>query len=152
MNSIFDKSSKSNTASTTTHTIHAIADYQECIRQLNTKNITHLYLTWALWAWKTTFVQQRADSLLPNKHTIDSPTYTYLNTYDETLLHIDMRRIEDEAQLQELGILEAIQQFPYVAIERPKWQERYSQPWQTAMIHLEKNDQQARTCTIQYYR
>jgi tRNA A37 threonylcarbamoyladenosine biosynthesis protein TsaE len=57
---------------------------------------------------------------------VQSPTYAYLNIYDDKLLHIDMDRLQTEQQLFESGIIEAIERYPYVLIEWPKYTELYA--------------------------
>ncbi|HCY21355.1 TPA: hypothetical protein DIC40_05945 [Patescibacteria group bacterium] len=56
---------------------------------------------------------------IDSKH-VQSPTYTYLNVYNNKLLHIDMRRINEHKELVEKGILDQIHQYEYILIERPK--------------------------------
>ena len=65
-----------------------------------------LLLEWELWAIDPNLVQ--------------SPTYAYLNTYADKLLHIDMYRLKSFEELIEKGILNQISEFETVVIERPK--------------------------------
>jgi len=102
-----------------------------------------LLLTGSLGAGKTTLLKQRVESLWWDSSEVTSPTYTYLNSYHEKILHIDMRRIESAEQLHELGILDAIDNHEYVAIEWPKRTEQYSDDsWLS--ITIEKEDESTR--------
>ncbi|HBB03995.1 TPA: hypothetical protein DCZ39_03815 [Patescibacteria group bacterium] len=52
---------------------------------------------------------------------MQSPTYAYLNVYGAKLLHIDMYRIKEYSELIEKGIIDQINEFEYIVIERPKF-------------------------------
>lgn len=52
---------------------------------------------------------------------MQSPTYAYLNSYDNKLLHIDMYRFENFAEVVEKGVLNQISEFDFIVIEWPKW-------------------------------
>jgi tRNA threonylcarbamoyladenosine biosynthesis protein TsaE len=56
-----------------------------------------------------------------DENIVQSPTYTYLNSYNNKLLHIDMYRLENENEVWEKGINDQISQFDYITIERPKF-------------------------------
>jgi tRNA threonylcarbamoyladenosine biosynthesis protein TsaE len=73
-----------------------------------------------LGAGKTTFAKGFAEGLYINPKQVQSPTYTYLNIYDNKLLHLDMYRLESFDQLIEKGILDQIHSYEYLLIERPK--------------------------------
>ena len=79
-----------------------------------------LLLQWELGSGKTTLAKWFAESLGIDPKYVQSPTYTYLNIYEDKLLHIDMRRLNDHKELVEKGILDQISQFDHVIIERPK--------------------------------
>jgi tRNA A37 threonylcarbamoyladenosine biosynthesis protein TsaE len=55
-----------------------------------------------------------------NPAQVQSPTYTYLNIYDNKLLHLDMYRLESFQQLIEKGILDQMNEYEYLLIEWPK--------------------------------
>ncbi|AHB41501.1 hypothetical protein P148_SR1C00001G0711 [candidate division SR1 bacterium RAAC1_SR1_1] len=79
-----------------------------------------LLLQGDLGSGKTTLAKGFAEGLgIDSKH-VQSPTYTYLNVYNNKLLHIDMRRINEHKELVEKGILDQIHQYEYILIERPK--------------------------------
>lgn len=80
-----------------------------------------LLLEWELWAGKTTLIKGFAEGLGIDPNLVQSPTYTYLNTYADKLLHIDMYRLKSFEELIEKGILNQISEFETVVIERPKW-------------------------------
>lgn len=54
-----------------------------------------------LAAGKTTFVRGYVAGLGLDVTQVSSPTYAYINIYDETVAHIDMYRLEDVSQLVE---------------------------------------------------
>jgi len=80
-----------------------------------------LLLEWDLWAGKTLLTKWFARWLWIDLNTVQSPTYAYINIYDNKLLHIDMYRIEKYEDLVEKWILDQINQFNYVVVERPKF-------------------------------
>ena len=80
-----------------------------------------LLLEWELWAGKTTLIKGFAEGLGIDPNLVQSPTYAYLNTYGDKLLHIDMYRLKSFDELIEKGILNQISEFETVVIERPKW-------------------------------
>lgn len=52
---------------------------------------------------------------------VQSPTYAYLNVYEDQLLHIDMYRLDSLEEMVEKGILSQISEFERIVIEWPKW-------------------------------
>jgi tRNA threonylcarbamoyladenosine biosynthesis protein TsaE len=80
-----------------------------------------LLLEWDLGAGKTLLTKWFARWLWIDTNTVQSPTYAYINIYDNKLLHIDMYRIEKYEDLVEKWILDQINQYNYVVIERPKF-------------------------------
>ncbi|MDR0607422.1 MAG: tRNA (adenosine(37)-N6)-threonylcarbamoyltransferase complex ATPase subunit type 1 TsaE [Candidatus Peribacteria bacterium] len=80
-----------------------------------------ILLSGDLGAGKTTLAKGFAAGLGINPVQVQSPTYTYLNVYDQKLLHLDMYRLERFDQLVEKGILEQMDHYDYLLIERPKW-------------------------------
>ena len=80
-----------------------------------------ILLKWDLWAGKTLFTKGFAKWLEIDENSVQSPTYTYLNSYDNKLLHIDMYRLENENVVWEKWINDQISQFDYITIERPKF-------------------------------
>lgn len=91
-------------------------------KSLSNKNKV-LLLKWELWAWKTTLIKWFAEWLWINPEKVQSPTYAYVNIYDDKLLHIDMYRLSTYDELIEKGILNQISDFDNVVIERPKWED-----------------------------
>ena len=84
------------------------------------KNHKIILLQGDLGAGKTTFAKGFAEGLGINPEQVQSPTYTYLNIYDEKLLHLDMYRLESFEQMIEKGILDQMNDYEYLLIERPK--------------------------------
>ena len=80
-----------------------------------------LLLHWDLWAWKTTMIKGFAEQLGINPSLVQSPTYAYINIYEDKLLHIDMYRLNSLSEAVQKGILSQIAEFEYIVIERPKW-------------------------------
>ncbi|MBW1649785.1 MAG: tRNA (adenosine(37)-N6)-threonylcarbamoyltransferase complex ATPase subunit type 1 TsaE [Deltaproteobacteria bacterium] len=77
-----------------------------------------------LGSGKTAFVQGIGKGLLiPEKHYITSPTYTLINEYPSktNLFHIDLYRIEDKNDLENIGFYEVFDHKSIIAIE---WAER----------------------------
>lgn len=77
-----------------------------------------------LWAGKTLLTKGFAKWLWLNEDHVQSPTYAYLNVYGEKLLHIDMYRIKDFSELVEKGIIDQINEYEHIVIERPKFIEK----------------------------
>ena len=83
-----------------------------------------LLLKWELWAGKTTLIKWFAEWLWIDPEKVQSPTYAYVNIYDDKLLHIDMYRLTTFDELIEKGILNQISDFDNVVIEWPKWEDK----------------------------
>ncbi|MCF7834529.1 tRNA (adenosine(37)-N6)-threonylcarbamoyltransferase complex ATPase subunit type 1 TsaE [Candidatus Gracilibacteria bacterium] len=80
-----------------------------------------LLLRGDLGAGKTLLTKGFAKGLGIDENIVQSPTYAYINIYEDKLLHIDMYRIEHYSDLVEKGILDQIHQYEYIVIERPKF-------------------------------
>ncbi len=80
-----------------------------------------LLLKWELWAGKTLLTKGFAKGLGLDEHHVQSPTYAYLNVYGAKLLHIDMYRIKEYDELVEKGIIDQINEYDHIVIERPKF-------------------------------
>jgi tRNA A37 threonylcarbamoyladenosine biosynthesis protein TsaE len=59
-----------------------------------------------------------------------------------------MYRIEDPSQLFHLGLLDQIQSYPYVLIERPKWMEQYVDSDAWLKVRIEKVSETERNITL----
>ncbi len=80
-------------------------------------------LTGDLGSGKTTFVQGLAMGLeVPEKYYVTSPTYTIINEYPGRcrLFHIDLYRLLDSDDFEELGIDELFQAPGVIAVEWPE--------------------------------
>ena len=84
------------------------------------KSESILLLVGNLWSGKTTFTKGFAEWLWIDPNKVQSPTYTYVNIYDGTLLHIDMYRLESFEDFLEKWILDLINEYEYILIEWPK--------------------------------
>ena len=81
---------------------------------------TVLALTGDLGSGKTTFVQGLAKGLdVPDDYYITSPTYTLINEYPGRyhLFHVDLYRIENHAEFDDIGLYEILRSDGIVAIE-----------------------------------
>ena len=84
-----------------------------------------IFLHGELGAGKTHFTKGFCNHFDIDPKFITSPTYTYLNEYQDKVLHIDMYRIESRELLQQKWILDLIHDYEYIIIERPKFTESY---------------------------
>ena len=83
---------------------------------------TVLFLTGDLGSGKTAFVQGLARGLgVPDEYYVTSPTYTIINEYPGrvTLYHMDLYRIGDGAELEDLGIEDIMNDQGVIAVEWP---------------------------------
>jgi len=80
-----------------------------------------LLLEWELWAGKTALTKWLVTGRGSDVNKVQSPTYAYLNIYDNQILHIDMYRLESFEDLVKKGILNQIHEHEYIVIERPKF-------------------------------
>ena len=104
-------------------TILSIEELAELAGFLFDARCHKILLEGELWAGKTEFVKQYAKILWITQ--VSSPTYTYINIYDDRFLHGDLYRIENEQYFLDLGILEQIENHEYVFLERPKFTDLY---------------------------
>jgi tRNA threonylcarbamoyladenosine biosynthesis protein TsaE len=86
-----------------------------------------LTLTGDLGSGKTSFVQGLARGLeVPNDYYITSPSYTLINEYPgrHPLAHVDLYRLEDPVDFEDIGLYEILDDNYVVAIE---WADRIPQ-------------------------
>ena len=86
-----------------------------------------------------------------------SPTYTYVEVYDDELAHLDLYRfLQDEGldcqqlfyELVQRGLLELIEQMPYVAIEWPVCEQLLPQrKW--LKVKIKKVDEEKRIVEVE---
>ena len=103
--------------------IKTIDELSDFVKQLLDKGYKKFLLEWDLWVGKTEFTKQLAKHLWIKN--ISSPTYTYINIYDDKLLHWDFYRIETEQEFLNLWIVDEIENYDYVVIEWPKFENYY---------------------------
>lgn len=96
-----------------------------------------LFLVWDLWAGKTTFTKWFAEWLWIDPNKVQSPTYTYVNIYDEKLLHIDLYRLDSFEDMVEKWIVDLINEYEYILIEWPKRIEKLGLSW-TKTLEIKK--------------
>ena len=80
-----------------------------------------LLLEGELGAGKTALTKGLVEGRGCDTKQVQSPTYAYLNIYDNKVLHIDMYRIESFEDIIQKGILNQIHEHNYIVIERPKY-------------------------------
>ena len=83
-----------------------------------------LFLTGDLGSGKTTFVQGIAKGLeVPGDYYVTSPTYTLINEYPGRypLFHVDLYRIENQVDLEDIGLDEMLYDDGVIVIE---WADR----------------------------
>lgn len=115
--------------------IKNIEELENLVKSLLEKWYKKFLLEWDLWVWKTEFTKQLAKQLWIKN--ISSPTYTYINIYDDKLLHWDFYRIESEQDFLNLWIIDEIENYDYVCIEWPKF-ENYYDDWSFTRVKIEK--------------
>lgn len=101
-----------------------------------------LLIYWELGSWKTHLVKWFAQWIRIEKQIVQSPTYTYINIYENKLLHIDMYRLESFEDFIEKWILDEIWKFEYIAIEWPKFEENYIDDSWTKIQITKTNEEQ----------
>jgi len=111
---------------------------------------TVLALTGDLGSGKTAFVQGLARGLeVPNGYYITSPSYTLINEYPGrfSLFHIDLYRISDPVDMEDIGIFEILHSSGVVAVE---WAGRIEQKLLSdpINIHFEITDDKTRKICI----
>ena len=110
-----------------------------------------LLLQGELGSGKTTLTKWFAEGLGINPNQVQSPTYTYLNVYDNKLLHIDMRRVNEYKELVEKWILDQIHEYDYIIIERPKFIDKLDLS-NAILIDIKKTSPTTREVEIKYER
>ena len=125
--------------------ISTIQDLENLIKDLLEKWHKKFLLKWDLWVGKTEFTKQLAKQIWIKN--ISSPTYTYINIYDDKMLHGDFYRIDTKEEFLNLGILDEIQEYEYISIEWPKFQELYEDE-KFLEIEIKKNSQNKREIII----
>ncbi len=103
-----------------------------------------------LGAGKTAFVRGLAEGLGVERDEVSSPTFTLIQEYRGgrlPLFHVDLYRIEDPREFDELG-LDEIAEDGVLAIE---WAEKLAarlQPSRYVSVHIEHGDGDTRTILI----
>ena len=118
-------------------TTHSVTETQQVGQTLGAgiQQAIIIALTGDLGSGKTAFVQGLAKGLdVSEKYYITSPTFTLINEYPgrRPLFHVDLYRIENVTELEEIGLDEILQEEAVIAIE---WAERLLA--ETLSSHLE---------------
>jgi len=114
---------------------------------------TVLALTGDLGSGKTAFVQGLARGLeVPDDYYITSPSYTLINEYPGRvpLFHVDLYRISDPMDMEDLGLYEILHNSGIVAIEWADRIERKLLP-DSITIRFEITDDDTRKICITAY-
>ena len=111
---------------------------------------TVLALTGDLGSGKTAFVQGLARGLeVPDDYYITSPSYTLINEYPGRypLFHVDLYRILNPTDLEDIGLYEILHNSGIVAIE---WADRIGQKLMpdAIIIHFEITGDETRKISI----
>jgi tRNA threonylcarbamoyladenosine biosynthesis protein TsaE len=114
---------------------------------------TVLALTGDLGSGKTAFVQGLARGLeVPDDYYITSPSYTLINEYPGRypLFHVDLYRILNPTDLEDIGLYEILHNSGIVAIE---WADRIGQRLMpdAITIHFEITGDETRKISITAY-
>ena len=114
---------------------------------------TVLALTGDLGSGKTAFVQGLARGLeVPYDYYITSPSYTLINEYPGRypLFHVDLYRISDPMDMENIGLYEILHNSGIVAIE---WADRIEQKLlpDPINIHFELTGEKSRKICITAY-
>ncbi len=115
--------------------INNIQELEKFVKDLLNSGKKKFLLEWDLGVWKTEFTKQLAKQI--GIKNISSPTYTYINIYDNKLLHWDFYRINSEEEFLNLWIVDEISDYDYVCIEWPKF-ENYYDDWSFTRVKIEK--------------
>jgi tRNA threonylcarbamoyladenosine biosynthesis protein TsaE len=106
-------------------TTHSVTETQQVGQTLGAgiHQAIIIALTGDLGSGKTAFVQGLAKGLDVSEKYITSPTFTLINEYPgrHPLFHVDLYRIENVPELEEIGLDEILQAEAVIAIE---WAER----------------------------
>ncbi len=112
-----------------------------------------LTLSGDLGSGKTTFVQGLAKGLnVPNNYYITSPSYTLINEYPGRyhLFHVDLYRIENYADFDDIGLYEILRSDGVVAIE---WADKLPKNFITEYlaVHIDILNDKSRKISIAAY-
>jgi tRNA threonylcarbamoyladenosine biosynthesis protein TsaE len=103
-----------------------------------------------LGAGKTAFVRGLAEGLGVSRDEVSSPTFTLIQEYRGgrlTLFHVDLYRIEDPREFDELG-LDEIAEDGVLAIEWAEKLDARLKPSRYVTVRIEHGDGEARTVAI----
>lgn len=110
-------------------------------------------LTGDLGSGKTSFVQGLAKGLdVPDEYYVTSPSFTLINEYPgrHTLFHVDLYRIGDPVDFEDIGLYEILHEEGVVAIE---WSDKLPKALLAACltVHFEiSNDESRKICLTAY--
>jgi tRNA threonylcarbamoyladenosine biosynthesis protein TsaE len=120
----------------TTHSVEETKTLGKTIGETVTSGIV-LALTGDLGSGKTSFVQGLAKGLeVPDEYYITSPSYTLINEYPGRfpLFHVDLYRISNPVDVEDIGLDEILNDHGIVAIE---WADRMEPVWLSDHIDIQ---------------
>jgi tRNA threonylcarbamoyladenosine biosynthesis protein TsaE len=135
------------------YTTHSVEETQHLGRELGKRLIpgSILLLFGDLGSGKTVFIQGLAHGMkVPSDCYVNSPTYTIINEYPARLpfYHVDLFRLKDGADFEDIGLFELFSPANVVAIE---WSERLHEselPDNYCKIHISVKNEFIRTLHI----
>jgi tRNA threonylcarbamoyladenosine biosynthesis protein TsaE len=88
-----------------------------------------------LGAGKTTIAKGIAKGLGAAEHDdVSSPTFTLIHEYGDRVYHIDLYRLDTEAEVETLGLAELMERDAVLLIE---WGERFPRLWPASRVEIE---------------
>lgn len=147
------------TSQTSSDNFEITTDSVESTKRLGEKigslvNIRTVFaLTGELGSGKTSFVQGLAKGIdVPDNYYITSPSFTLINEYPGRyrLFHIDLYRIEDSNDFENIGLYEVLEENGVIAIE---WADKLSEELlsECVTIQLEISNENSRKISITAY-
>lgn len=138
------------------YTTNSAEETRQLGRTLGTKIKTGaiLLLSGNLGSGKTVFVQGLADGMeTPPDCYVTSPTYAIINEYPAKLpfFHVDLFRLNDGNDLEDIGLMELLSASNVVAIEWPERLHPSELPSEYCKIEIESENQSIRTIRIIAY-
>ena len=114
---------------TTEYIVSSLQDLDPIATSLLESGYTTFLLQGELGVGKTQFVKSLVAQLGGNQDEVQSPTYTYMNSYHtphKSVIHMDLYRLETQEAAFSKGIFEEIDNHDIVCIEWPQREENYT--------------------------
>ena len=101
-----------------------------------------LALRGELGAGKTTLIGGVVEAILGPGYVVDSPTFTYLNIYENKVFHFDLYRLESARQFLDMGF----EEFLFTGVACIEWSERIALLLPPETVHVELVHEGAYRC------